>query len=82
MNNSLTENSHRFTDKDLPLYLMAGGFGMWRAWRRAGLDKATATYDVFIRELPKSRNFFVFTGLEEVITDLLKWKFTISELIN
>ena len=80
MNNSLTENSHRFTDKDLPLYLMAGGFGMWRAWRRAGLDKATATYDVFIRELPKSRNFFVFTGLEEVITDLLKWKFSESDI--
>lgn len=77
---NLSENSHRFTDDSLPLFLMAGGFGMWRAWRKAGLDSAIATYDLSIRDLPINRNFFVFTGLEEIITDLLKWKFSKKDI--
>lgn len=79
-NKILLKNSHRFTDDSLPLFLMAGGFGMWRAWRRVGLDKAIATYDVFVRDLPANRNYFVFTGLEEVLADLLKWKFSKSDI--
>lgn len=80
MSKLLIKNSHRFTDDDLPLFLMAGGFGMWRAWRKYGMDNAIATYDVFIRGLPANRNFFVFTGLEEIITDLLKWKFSKKDI--
>ena len=73
-------NAARFTDADLPLYAMAGGFGMWRAWRAAGLDKAWATYDVFVRDLPRSRNFLVFTGLEEALQDILRWRFSEADI--
>ena len=70
-----SSKSMRFSDSDLPLFLMAGGFAMWRSWKSIGFHKTRATYDLYIRDLPENRNFFVFTGLEEIIHDIINWKF-------
>ena len=72
--------NHYFGNADLSLFSQAGAFGMWKAWYRAGLEEVTATYDLLIRDMPDNRNFLVFTGLEEVLTDLLNWKFTDDDI--
>ena len=70
----------KFNKDDISLFSQAGAFGMWRAWRSAGLDSTQATYDVIVRDMPNQRNFLIFSGLEEAIFDILNWKFSSEDI--
>jgi len=72
---SYIPSSHLFTKEDLSRIFHAGAFGMWKAWKKSGRDRLVGTYDITIRDMPKNRNFLVFTGLEEIIKTLLEIKF-------
>ncbi|HEV3120386.1 MAG TPA: hypothetical protein VGY53_00720, partial [Isosphaeraceae bacterium] len=49
---------------------------MMAGYAAAGLDRARATFELFVRRLPTGRAFLVFAGLEQVIGDLLRMRFT------
>ncbi len=42
----------------------------------SGLKDVWATFDLLVRDMPKNRNFLVFTGLEEMCLGIKNWKFT------
>lgn len=66
--------------KDLPFFTTFGRFITADMYLKAGLQNTWATFDLFVRELPKTRNFLVFAGLEHVIQYLLDFKFTAAQL--
>lgn len=51
------------------LTMMAGYFA-------AGKDRQHATFEMFVRRLPKNRAYLVFAGLEQFIGDLLRLAFS------
>ena len=42
--------------------------------------KAQATFDLFARDLPKNRSYFIFAGLEDVLRFLTNLKFSQEDL--
>src|SRR3954453_16718259 len=51
------------------LTMMAGYFS-------AGMDRQRATFEMFVRRLPKGRAFLVLAGLEQAVGDLLRIAFS------
>ena len=49
---------------------------MMAGYAATGMDSAQATFEVFVRRLPKGRAFLVFAGLEQAIGDLLRLAFS------
>jgi len=56
--------------KDLPLFTSGSRFSIGRVFIKEKKEHDIATFDLFIREMPKSRKYFIFAGLEHVITYL------------
>ena len=75
MSNNIPE-SYLFTEKDLPLYELAYVFSDCSVWLESGMGNKVATFDLFIRDRPKNRNFMVFLGIDEIIESLKKWKYS------
>src|SRR3989338_7194132 len=68
--------THLFTHDDLPLFEYNQIFSCGSIWLKEGMGKQIATFDLYIRELPSCRNFFVFGGLEEILETIRKWRYT------
>jgi nicotinate phosphoribosyltransferase len=68
------------TSKDLPLFTSGGRLSMGAVFVKDKQTSLLGTYDLFIRELPEKRNYFVFAGLENVIEFLLNLRFTEQHL--
>ena len=49
-------------------------------WHDTGMQDTWATFDLVVRDMPKNRNFLVFTGLEEMALYLKNWKFTNEQI--
>lgn len=49
---------------------------MMAGYMASGHSDTRATFEVFVRKLPRGRSFLVFAGLEQVVGDLLRLKFT------
>jgi nicotinate phosphoribosyltransferase len=64
------------SNKDLPLYIPQRCILTTAAHIAEGMHEREATFDLYIRELPKNRNYLVFVGLEDVIKYLLNLKFS------
>ncbi len=76
----MTKKSSKFYETDLPLLTQAGAFAMWKAWRKAGMENIVATYDLTVREMSSKRKFLIFSGLEEVLSDLTHWVYSKEDI--
>jgi nicotinate phosphoribosyltransferase len=56
-----------FNSSDLPLTQFASTFAQGSVWLEEGMDKQVTTFDLFVREMPKNRNYLVYGGLEEIV---------------
>ena len=65
-------NSHLFTEEDFHLCELTQTFSVSNIWLEKGMQNQIATYDLMIRDLPKNRSFFVASGLEELVSHVLK----------
>ena len=66
--------------KDFPMFNALSRLIMGAVYLKEKMDKHWATFDLFIREMPPVRNYFVFAGLEHIIDYLLNFKFTSEHL--
>jgi nicotinate phosphoribosyltransferase len=51
-------------------------------WCDGGMNNQISTYDLFVREMPKNRNFLLFGGIEEVIENIKKWRYSERDVKN
>lgn len=62
------------TKHDLPLFSSGARFTLGAVIYLENKHKIVTTYDLFIRDLPSSRNYLVFAGLEHILSFLLNYK--------
>lgn len=72
--------THLFTPEDLSTFEYNQIFSCCSIWYEENMNNQIATFDLFIRDLPEYRNFFVFGGLEEVIEGIRKWNYTPQQI--
>ncbi len=58
---------------DLYQFTMAAGY-------HAAQDGTNASFELFVRELPSSRNYLVTAGLEQALSVLAEWRYTRDEI--
>lgn len=73
-------NKFFFLPKDQHLFDYDQIFSVSSMWVELGMENTEATYDLYVRGMPKNRNFLLFGGLEEIIEGILNWNFTKSEV--
>ena len=86
--NQTTEENVAFIARDkgllhqehLRLFEFPQIFSTSSIWLEKGMEKHIATYDVVIRDLPKNRNFLLLGGVEEIISQLVDWRYTEEEI--
>ena len=74
------QRKHFFLPEDLRLFDYDQIFSISSLWVELGMEKVTATFDLFVRNMPKNRNFLIFGGLEEIFEAIKNWKFTKEEI--
>ena len=81
MNNLPKEYTrHFFLPEDQRLFDYDQIFSVSAMWIELGMENVEATYDLYVRHLPKKRNFMVFAGLDEIIQGILNWTYTDEEV--
>jgi nicotinate phosphoribosyltransferase len=68
------------TKEDLSLFTTGSRFALASIFLKENMQNIVATFDLFIREMPKSRNYFIFAGLEHVADYLKNLKFNSEQL--
>lgn len=68
------------SQKDLNLYIAQRTLATTAAHIDAGMAERQATFDLYVREMPKNRNYMVFSGLEDVVYYLTNLRFSIDEI--
>jgi len=53
---------------------------MMAGYAASGRDHDRATFEMFVRKLPKGRSYLVFAGLEQVVADLLRLRFSTEQV--
>ncbi len=66
--------------EDLSLFTSGTRFTIASVFFEAGLEDTEATFDLYVRELPATRNYFLFAGLEHVVDYLRNLRFSGSQL--
>jgi len=66
--------------EDLSLFTSGSRFPLASVFFKEGLEDTVATFDLLVRDLPPSRNFLVFAGLEHVADYLVNLKFNPRQL--
>ena len=72
--------NHYFLPEDHRLFYYDQIFSVSSMWVELGMENVIATYDLFVRDAPKNRNFLLFGGLEEIIENIKAWRFTKDEV--
>lgn len=62
-----------------PLFTDLYELTMMNAYLKAG-KRETASFELFVRKLPKNRNYLVFSGLKEVVELLQDFKFSSEDI--
>lgn len=65
---------------DLILFTSGSRFALGAVYLQEGYKNVIANFDLFIRELPKNRNYLVFAGLEHIANFLINLRFTKEQL--
>jgi nicotinate phosphoribosyltransferase len=71
---------HYFLPEDHHLFDYDQIFAVSSMWVELGMEDVVATYDLYVRDMPKNRNFMMFGGLEEIVENMLDWHFTSDEV--
>ena len=71
---------HFFLPEDQHLFDYDQIFSVSAMWVELGMTEVEATYDLYVRGMPKNRNFLLFGGLEEIIEGIKEWKYTKDEI--
>ncbi len=71
---------HFFLPEDQHLFDYDQIFSVSAMWIELGMENTWATYDLYVRHLPKHRNFLIFAGLDEIIQGILNWTYTEEEI--
>jgi len=72
--------NHYFMPDDVRLFDYNQIFSVSSMWVELGMKDTIATYDLMVRGLPENRNFLLFGGLEEILENIVNWKYTKSEV--
>ena len=64
-----------YTPEDLPVMDLDQIYMTSSAYLATGFKDVWATFDLLVRDMPKHRNFLVFTGLEEMIRGIMAWRY-------
>lgn len=72
--------NHFFLPEDQRLFDYDQIFSVSAMWAELGMQDTMATYDLFVRGMPKNRNFLLFGGLEEILESIVAWRYTKSEV--
>lgn len=72
--------NHLFTDNDLSLFEVTSTFAYCQVLLKEGKGAQIATFDLYVRDMPKNRNFMIFGGLEEIICKIKDWKFSKEQI--
>ncbi len=62
------------------MFTSGSKFSLAKVFLGEGMEKDIATFDLLVRDLPPTRNFFVFAGLEQVVDYLQNFKFSPQQL--
>lgn len=66
--------------EDLSLFTTGSRFSLASIFLKEGMENIQATFDLLVRDLPSTRNFLVFAGLEQVVSYLQNLKFNKEQL--
>lgn len=66
--------------EDLSLFTSGTRLALAPVFFEANLQATQATFDLYVRELPPTRSYFLFAGLEHVVDFLRNFHFTDSQL--
>lgn len=66
--------------EDLSLFEINSTFAYCTALKKAGMEHQTATFDLFVRDMPKNRNFMVFGGTEEIVGYVTTLKYSEEQI--
>ncbi|MFA6474784.1 MAG: nicotinate phosphoribosyltransferase [Patescibacteria group bacterium] len=69
-----------FTHSDLHLFELPQIFTAGSIWLESNMEHQVATFDLFVRSLPKNRNFLLMGGTEEIVRGILNWRYTGDEV--
>jgi nicotinate phosphoribosyltransferase len=72
--------NHFFLPSDQHLFDYDQIFAVSAMWIELGMADTIATYDLYVRGMPKNRNFLLFGGLEEIVLSILNWHFSREEI--
>lgn len=73
-------DNHFFSEKDVQLFDLDNIYFISSIWYESGMLDVWATFDLFVRDMPPHRNFLFFGGLEEMILNLQKWRYTDEQI--
>lgn len=69
-----------FSEDDLHLFELPQIFTAGAIWLESGMQNQIATFDLFVRAMPKNRNFLLMGGTEEIVNGILNWQYTKEEI--
>ena len=72
--------NHYFLPDDVRLFDYNQIFSVSSMWVELGMENTVATYDLMVRGISEHRNFLLFGGLEEILENIVNWKYTKSEI--
>lgn len=71
--------THFFSEEDLHLFDFSQTFSNSCVWLEQGMADYEATFDLYVRKSPH-RNYFVFSGLEEILEGIAAWRYSEDEI--
>ncbi len=71
---------HFFTPEYMNVFDLDQIYMTSSMWHDTKMKDTWATFDLIVRDMPKNRNFLIFTGLEEMATHLQNWKYTDEQI--
>ena len=69
-------NKNRYSQEDLSLFNTGSRYALTSLIYKNNLQDSVATFDLYIRELPNTRNYFIAMGLEEVVDYIKNLRFS------
>ncbi len=79
MNTNIPKN-HLFSEEDIPLIQVSYTWALASVWIENGMAEKHATFDLLVRNLPIHRNFLIAGGLEEIVTQIKKMRFSDEQI--
>ncbi|MFW9828494.1 MAG: nicotinate phosphoribosyltransferase [Candidatus Thorarchaeota archaeon] len=76
LNSGFINNSNMILATDFYQLTMGAAYYQYNLENKVGENEDIATFELFIRNLPRNRNYLIFAGLEQVIQYIINARFT------